>query len=44
MGEKSNYTVAVSDVVNCCETIEEKENPNPAAVDNRKKRIPTRID
>jgi len=30
--------------VNCCETREEEENPNPAAVDNRRKRRPTRID
>ena len=28
----------------CCETREEEENPNPAAVDSRRKRRPTRID
>ena len=27
-----------------CETREEEENPNPAVVDSRKKRRPTRID
>jgi len=30
--------------VNCCETREEEENPNPAIVDSRRKRRPTRID
>ena len=43
-GRKSNYTAAASAAVNCCETREEEENPNPAAVDSRRKRRPTRID
>ena len=30
--------------MNCCETREEEENPNSAAVDNIRKRRPTRID
>ena len=43
-GENSNYTVAASAAVNCCETREEEENSNPATVDSRRKRRPTRID
>ena len=43
-GEKSNYTTAASAAVNCYETREEEENPNPEAVDSRRKRRPTRID
>ena len=42
--KKSNYTAAASAAVNGCETREEEENPNPATVDSRRKRRPTRID
>ena len=44
LGRKWNYTAAASAAVNYCETREEEENSNPAAVDSRRKRRPTRID
>ena len=37
-------TQQASAAVNCCETREEEENPNPAAVDSIRKRRPTWID